>query len=1260
MQVDIDYYTKAPDMRFPNLENPYSPETVVPVLRMYGVTEEGHSLMAHIHGFEPYFYVECPEELQKPDGLEAFRQSLESLLATSGCRDKASPFVRKVELVQRSTLMRWQGSNEHSCFLRVVVAVPSLVATCRRMLEAGFSLGGKGHFPPSTSYETNIPFALRFMVDRELAGGGWVLAENAIRRAGADHLSWCQLEVDMYYSDLKPQEKLHIAPLRILSFDIECYNPEGKGFPKAESSPVIQIAVYLKVHGCERALSHAVWTLNSCNEIAGATVYAFETEEEMLMSFRHFVQETDPDVITGYNIVNFDLPYLVDRSEVKNINTDFCKLGRLRNDRCRKRVNNFSGRESIEINIDGRINFDMLAVIQKEQKLSSYSLNAVSAEFLGEQKEDVHHSMIGDLFLGSAESRRRLAIYCLKDAYLPMRLMEKLLCMYNYVEMARVTGTPINFLLNRGQMIKVQSQLLRKAQQCGFVMPTLKTEASNDKFEGATVLDPLTGYYPQPIATLDFASLYPSIMMAHNLCYCTLLKPEQVRDLQPDEYTKTPSGCFFLKSSKRRGLLPMILEELLAARKRAKKAMAEATDPLTKSVLNGRQLALKVSANSVYGFTGATVGVLPCLDISSSVTAFGRTMIDHTKQMVEANYCIEKGYPHDAQVIYGDTDSVMVKFGVDDVAEAMRLGQEAAAAWLFGRRIVPESLFPYGGAPQQGVQLRKWRYAGLYWTNPHNYDKLDAKGIETVRRDNCGLVRQLVDISLRTILIDKSVPKAVEFVQKAVSDLLQNKIDLSLLVITKSLGRGAHAEDYAAKQAHVELAERMRKRDPSTAPGSGDRVPYVIVTGSKGAKAYERSEDPLYALENNKSVDAQYYIEHQLQLPLLRIFGPIMGDDKKAQSLLFCGQHTRKLHTPTPQGGALAKFVTKSLRCMGCKAVIKAGLLCEHCEKEKAADVVIEQMENFRQKEEEFSRLWTQCQRCQGSLLEPVICSNRDCEIFYRRAKAGLQIKLVWDDECVNSDSCAISALQLQKSVAQEFDNSSETWGSCARYGCGASYSRYRSCQCNSKCHGYRNCCSDYDARCRAAPAPAPTSAAACSAIPSCRGLHGDCCPTANGMYLGCCPEKMIPHATAPPATSEHGRQVMTLYHQTSPEACRSIIRTGFNIGHSGWCGGAIYFALSPQATKTKAITPHSGIGCMLEVKVDVGRMKKFPCCRYCGGRQDEHIPWTYQKLKASGHDSIEINPGDGPEVVIYDKNQVLSIKEIHFDPAWTPHRMHW
>merc|ERR1719478_1487199 len=131
-------------------------------------------------------------------------------------------------------------------------------------------------------------------------------------------------------------------------------------------------------------------------------------------------------------------------------------------------------------------------------------------------------------------------------------------------------------------MIKVTSQLLRKAQEHGFVMPTQKSQPSEDKFEGATVLEPMTGFYEKPITTLDFASLYPSIMMAHNLCYCTLVKPEHVNMYRPEDMTKTPTGVHFMKADKRKGLLPVILNELLTARKKAKKEMAAATDPLEK------------------------------------------------------------------------------------------------------------------------------------------------------------------------------------------------------------------------------------------------------------------------------------------------------------------------------------------------------------------------------------------------------------------------------------------------------------------------------------------------------------------------------------------------------------------------------------------------------------------------------------------------------------------------------------------------------
>ena len=149
-------------------------------------------------------------------------------------------------------------------------------------------------------------------------------------------------------------------------------------------------------------------------------------------------------------------------------------------------------------------------------------------------------------------------------------------------------------------------------------MPVHKTEVGED-YEGATVIEPIRGYYSQPIATLDFSSLYPSIMMAHNLCYTTLLNARDKDKLKEDEYIKTPSGHYFVKASVRKGLLTEIIEHLYAARGKAKQDMAVEKDPMRQKVLDGRQLALKISANSVYGFTGAQVGKLPCLEISQVI-----------------------------------------------------------------------------------------------------------------------------------------------------------------------------------------------------------------------------------------------------------------------------------------------------------------------------------------------------------------------------------------------------------------------------------------------------------------------------------------------------------------------------------------------------------------------------------------------------------------------------------------------------------------
>ena len=814
-------------------------------------------------------------------------QKLDSALMGTQSSPGFVKAVLNVELVNSRSL--WGYSDRVSDpFFKITVASPKLVATCRTVLERGIAcLPGDRVWLCPVTYESNVPFPLRYMIDHDISGGSWVEIPEGKYTVRSDMLtSTCQMEIDVYYQDVishKPEgDWQRLAPLRILSFDIECVNENGgKGFPTPNSARVIQIAAILKNLIATDHICKVVWTLDTCADIPGATVLEFANEVDLLHSFQAFVQSSDPDVLTGYNIVNFDLAFLLDRAAVIKAH-QFAKLGRLRDVVSKVKTAMFESkalgkRENKDINIEGRVQFDMIVVIQREYKLRSYSLNSVSAHFLNEQKEDVHYSIIGDLQRGNAETRKRLAVYCLKDAVLPMRLLEKLLCMYNYIEMARVTGVPIPYLLTRGQMIKVASQLFRQARANNFVIPNFSRAHQGDDgvaFEGATVLDPTTGFYTTPIATLDFASLYPSIIIAHNLCYSSLLSPAQASQLDPESVTKTPTGHFFAKSNLRPGLLPLVLQDLLSARKRARKELAAATDPMVKMVLNGRQLALKISANSVYGFTGATVGMLPCLDISGSVTAFGRQMIDSTKNLVETQFTRANGYEHDAVVIYGDTDSVFVKFGVDTVAESMKLGTEAAAAisqhFLSPIKLEFEKVyFPY-------LLMNKKRYAGLYWSNPDTFDKLDAKGIETVRRDNCELVKVVIERVLDIVLKEMSIDKAVKYIQSTVADLLQNKIDLSMLVISKSLAKGADSEAYAAKQAHVELAEKMRARDPGNAPAMGDRVQYVLVKAAKGMRAYEKAEDPMYVLENNLSIDGYHYIEHQLKQPLMRIFENVL------------------------------------------------------------------------------------------------------------------------------------------------------------------------------------------------------------------------------------------------------------------------------------------------------------------------------------------------------------------------------------------------
>jgi len=722
--------------------------------------------MLHVTDFLHYLYVAAPVSFGRND-CEGFKIYLESQIS------QHQPAIHSVQMVLRENLYGFQG-NQQSPYLKITVTDPKFINKVRTTIESG-NANWKGMWKGvdgTVMTFDSIQYVLRFMVDTKLAGMSWVEVPTKSYKLinENERQSNCQIEAEVSYRDLiahKPEgEWSKMAPLRILSFDIECAGRKGI-FPEPNSDPVIQIANVVTRYGEKKPFVRNVFCLDTTSLIVNTQIFEFAKEEKMLMAWRDFLEKVDPDIIIGYNIANFDFPYLLDRAKHLKV-AGFDKWSRLPSVHSVAKETNFSSkqmgnRDTKATNTNGRLQLDLLQLVQRDHQLRSYTLNSVCAQFLGEQKEDVHHTMITELFNGTPESRRRLAVYCLKDAYLPQRLLDKLSCLENYTEMARVTGVPFNFLLSRGQQVKFVSQLFRKALEQKLVIPNFRTDSSGEQYEGATVIEPTRGYYDVPIATLDFASLYPSIIQAHNLCYTTLLNKASVEKLglkKDEDYIVTPNGDMFCTAKLRKGLLAQILEELLTARKQAKRELAVETDPFKKAVLNGRQLALKISANSVYGLTGATVGKLPCLEIASSTTSYGRQMIEKTKEEVEAKYTLANGYSHDAQVIYGDTDSVMVKFGTKDLAEAMKLGEEAAQ-YVSSKFIKPIKLefekvyFPY-------LLINKKRYAGLYWTNPDKYDKMDTKGIETVRRDNCRLVQNVIETVLRMILIDQDVQGAQE------------------------------------------------------------------------------------------------------------------------------------------------------------------------------------------------------------------------------------------------------------------------------------------------------------------------------------------------------------------------------------------------------------------------------------------------------------------------------------------------------------------
>jgi DNA polymerase delta subunit 1 len=806
------------------------------VIHIFGRTEDGKSV--HVETpFEPYFFVKVPPD-RTPKALI----------------QEIQPYSSAV--IRRKDLWGFRNQEEYT-FLKLGFRTLADLKECR---PRGLKV-----------YEKNLDPVLRFMHRSEIKSTGWVKVPD--KGVSPGHDSSCDIDVCVAdWRTLKPVDRDDIAPLRIASLDIESYSESG-AFPNAfkEKDTCFQVAVTTKEFGHQEYLDRKCFCVKQTN---GPECESFDTEREMLERLGRYLRELDPDIVTGWNIFGFDLEYLYTRAVVTGAGPDAHMWGRLRgipNELVVKHLaSNALGSNDLKmVPMLGRYVFDMFQDIKREHKLESYSLNNVSKEFLKDQKIDMPIKEMFTRFKdGDPDLLGEVADYCIKDTELPHRIAHKLCLIQNLIEMAKATWVPLSYLSERGQQIKVFSQICRKARDLGFMVPTMYSKAtSDDKYQGATVLDAQTGAYYGPITALDFASLYPSIMRAHNLCYSSLVIDPKFANVPGVVYEQYGPYRFAQGTP---SLLPAILNELAAFRKKAKKLMAQAEGTPMEAVYNGQQLAYKISMNSIYGFTGATKGMLPCVAIASTVTMRGRQMIEETKNYVEEHF-------PGAKVRYGDTDSVMVEFDVQG-----RKGQEAIDySWELGEQ-ASEQCSKLFKAPND-LELEKVycpyflyskkRYAAKMYEKKGDavvFKKIDVKGLQVVRRDTCMYVRGVLKQLLNLVLNSEDPRPAIDYARESAKRLLKGKVDPKELTMSKQLGA-----DYKTRVPHVEVRDKIRKRAPGSEPQNGDRVAFLI-TKVPGLLC-DKAEDPSWVTDNKIPLDYVYYFEHQLVKPVCDLLEPLVG-----------------------------------------------------------------------------------------------------------------------------------------------------------------------------------------------------------------------------------------------------------------------------------------------------------------------------------------------------------------------------------------------
>ncbi|WEL17379.1 DNA polymerase elongation subunit [Halorhabdus sp. SVX81] len=723
-----------------------------PVVHVFGRTADRELLHVQVYEFRPYFY--APAGNVDEERLASY----DSVTGWERTGDDGEPYesIRGEELV------------------RIFGQTPRDVGQIRDDFD---------------HYEADILFPNRLLIDKDITSG--VRVPDRRTENGTIRIPHDEIEAIDYDADA-----------RVNTFDIEV--DDRSGFPEDGEEPII----CLTSHDSYRD-EYVVWLYDSpvgidppealeqyepLEDDFEADVRVFEEEERMLEAFLEYIDETDPDILTGWNFGDFDAPYFIDRLQELDPGTDRnLDMNRL------SRVNEVWESDWQGPDIKGRVVFDLLRAYKRTQftELDSYRLEDVGQEELGAGKE----TYTGDIGTLWEEDPERLLEYNLRDVELCVELDRKQDIIAFFEEVATFVGCKLEDAPTPGDAVDMY--VLHKAFG-NFVLPSKGTVESGEEFEGGAVFEPISGI-KEMVSVHDLKSLYPMCMVTINASPETKVDPETFDGetfRAPD-----PSGQHFRKEPD--GIVREMVEELLSEREE-KKALRNDHEPGTEDyeLYDRQQGAVKVIMNSLYGVSGWDRFRLYDKDNAAAVTATGRAVIEYTESAVN-----DLGY----DVTYGDTDSVMISMGTDmsvedaidrsfEIEEAINASYDEFASETLNaeeHRFQIEFEKLYRRFFQAG---KKKRYAGhIVWKEGKDVDDIDITGFEYQRSDIAPITKRVQKEVLDLIVTEGDVEAVTEYLHDVIADFQAGNVDIEDVGIPGGIGK--RLNNYDTDTAHVRGAK---------------------------------------------------------------------------------------------------------------------------------------------------------------------------------------------------------------------------------------------------------------------------------------------------------------------------------------------------------------------------------------------------------------------------------------------------------------------